>query len=268
MDLLRLTMPEFAGLEEKSRGAILPVGAVEQHGPHLPLGFDAMHAHALALAAAELHPCLVAPPLYYGLCRSTSQHPGTVGIPAAALQAVVVAVGKACGPRACATSACSPATPAAPTRRRSWTPASGSWPPPPGAGLGLRAGFDRRVRRAGGHPGRFPRRRGGDLAGPPSLARTGQGYRARRIPQFSQIPADPRQADPLAGRGLGDPGRASAAKGARFFAAEARDWPGCWPPWRSGRRPAPPALRAGRLDQGPILLLSLTKTMREDSAWL
>ena len=33
--------------------AILPVGAVEQHGPHLPLGVDIWLAHAVALAAAE-----------------------------------------------------------------------------------------------------------------------------------------------------------------------------------------------------------------------
>jgi len=31
---------------------VLPTGAVEQHGPHLPLGVDAWSAHAVALGAA------------------------------------------------------------------------------------------------------------------------------------------------------------------------------------------------------------------------
>ncbi len=44
----------------------LPVGALEQHGPHLPLGTDALLATALAAGAAAAVGGLVAPALSYG----------------------------------------------------------------------------------------------------------------------------------------------------------------------------------------------------------
>ena len=50
--------------------AILPVGATEQHGPHLPTGTDAMHAEYVARAAAariaDRTPVVVTPTLTFG----------------------------------------------------------------------------------------------------------------------------------------------------------------------------------------------------------
>lgn len=47
--------------------AIVPWGAFEWHGPHLPLGIDALKAHALSLRLAEaLGGGLVFPPIYVG----------------------------------------------------------------------------------------------------------------------------------------------------------------------------------------------------------
>ena len=60
-----LSMPEFEAAREESRLVILPVGSVEEHGPHLPLGTDACHAIEVARRAAALRPVLVAPPVYY-----------------------------------------------------------------------------------------------------------------------------------------------------------------------------------------------------------
>lgn len=88
-----MTMTEYAEKRVAVSTAILPLGSLEEHGSHLPLGLDAMHAFALAQATAALHPCLVAPPLYYGLCRSSAQHPGTVGISGDSLRAVVHDIG-------------------------------------------------------------------------------------------------------------------------------------------------------------------------------
>jgi creatinine amidohydrolase len=45
---------------------ILPVGSLEQHGPHTPLGTDTMIPLAIAKAVAERIGALVAPPLAYG----------------------------------------------------------------------------------------------------------------------------------------------------------------------------------------------------------
>lgn len=45
---------------------LLPAGCIEYHGPHLPLGCDALIAEELALAVAREMPALVAPTLAYG----------------------------------------------------------------------------------------------------------------------------------------------------------------------------------------------------------
>lgn len=92
--LQELNMREFAQHRADTPTTILPCGAVEEHGPHLPLGLDAMHAWELARRTAELRPCLVAPPLFYGLCRSSAQHAGTVGITGDTLRALVFDVGR------------------------------------------------------------------------------------------------------------------------------------------------------------------------------
>ncbi len=88
-----MRMPAFAAWREKHRTVILPVGSVEEHGPHLPLGTDTFHAMEVARRIAELSPVLVAPPLYYGLCRSTREHPGTVSISGDTLRALVADLG-------------------------------------------------------------------------------------------------------------------------------------------------------------------------------
>ena len=65
-DMTRLQLREIA----PSALAVLPVGATEQHGPHLPTGTDAMHAeHVAREAAAEIAdrtPVVVTPTLAFG----------------------------------------------------------------------------------------------------------------------------------------------------------------------------------------------------------
>jgi creatinine amidohydrolase len=89
-----LRMPEFEAWCEQHRTVILPVGALEEHGPHLPLGTDTFHALELARRAAALRPVLVAPPLFYGVCRSTREHPGTVSISGDTVRALVTDLGR------------------------------------------------------------------------------------------------------------------------------------------------------------------------------
>ncbi len=57
---------------------ILPVGALEAHGPHLPLGADLLQAERTAEALAERIDAWVAPGLPYGVCPGTRRFPGTV----------------------------------------------------------------------------------------------------------------------------------------------------------------------------------------------
>jgi creatinine amidohydrolase len=89
-----LTMPEFETAREESRTVILPVGSVEEHGPHLPLGTDAFHALEVARRVAELRPVLVAPPVFYGICRSTREHPGTLSLSGDTLRALLKDLGR------------------------------------------------------------------------------------------------------------------------------------------------------------------------------
>jgi creatinine amidohydrolase len=89
-----LRMPEFEAWRQKHRTVIVPVGSVEEHGPHLPLGTDTFHAMEVARRAAEARPVLVAPPVFYGLCRSTREHPGTLSISGNTLRALVTELGR------------------------------------------------------------------------------------------------------------------------------------------------------------------------------
>lgn len=64
---------------------ILPVGALEAHGPHLPLGADQIQAEATARGLAERTGGLVAPTIAYGSCPGARRFPGTVSISMSAL---------------------------------------------------------------------------------------------------------------------------------------------------------------------------------------
>ncbi len=64
---------------------ILPVGALEAHGPHLPLGADLIQAEATAFALAERTDGLVAPTLPYGSAPGARRFPGTVSLSMAQL---------------------------------------------------------------------------------------------------------------------------------------------------------------------------------------
>jgi creatinine amidohydrolase len=89
-----LTMPGLEALRHQTRTVLLPIGSLEEHGPHLPLGTDTFHALEVARRAARLCPAVVAPPLFYGMCRSTREHPGTVSISGDALRALLLSAGR------------------------------------------------------------------------------------------------------------------------------------------------------------------------------
>jgi mycofactocin precursor peptide peptidase len=74
---------------------LVPLGATEQHGPHLPLGTDATIALALAEgAAARVPDAVVAPVLPYGSSGEHQDFAGTLSIGAAATELVLVELGR------------------------------------------------------------------------------------------------------------------------------------------------------------------------------
>jgi len=87
--LANLTKDEFAAAMQAGRWILLPFGAVEQHGPHLPLGTDLYYAEHVCTAVARRIGGLVAPAFPYGVCRTMRNLPGTISLAPATLQAVV-----------------------------------------------------------------------------------------------------------------------------------------------------------------------------------
>jgi len=80
MIIEEMTMTEFEAGLAKSRTVLIPFGSVEEHGPHLPLSTDTIEAYEVCKKAAQQVPLFVAPPVHYGNCRSTACHPGTISI--------------------------------------------------------------------------------------------------------------------------------------------------------------------------------------------
>lgn len=80
MLLEEMTMPQVEQALQKCKTVYIPFGSLEEHGSHLPLSTDTIQAYEVGKRAAERIPLLVAPPIHYGNCRSTSQHPGTISI--------------------------------------------------------------------------------------------------------------------------------------------------------------------------------------------
>jgi len=59
----------------------IPIGCLEAHGTHLPLGCDTIKALEFVRRAAEEEPVCVFPPLYFGEKSGAGEFPGTVIFP-------------------------------------------------------------------------------------------------------------------------------------------------------------------------------------------
>ena len=77
-----LTWPEINEAVAMKKVVVLPVGAIEQHGQHLPLDTDFKLASSVAYEAGRRSPqdMLVMPPVPYGYTHHVQDFPGTINI--------------------------------------------------------------------------------------------------------------------------------------------------------------------------------------------
>lgn len=92
-----MTLAQIAALPDKATApVILATGAIEQHGPHLPVAVDALMGQVWLTRALEKLPaeigCYVAPPVTVGKSNEHTGYPGTLMISKQTLRAQLLAV--------------------------------------------------------------------------------------------------------------------------------------------------------------------------------
>jgi len=77
-----MTWQEVNEAVQQRRVVLVPVGAIEQHGPHLPIDMDNVAVITLCEETARCNPhlCVAAPPIHYGFNEHNMDFPGTISI--------------------------------------------------------------------------------------------------------------------------------------------------------------------------------------------
>jgi creatinine amidohydrolase len=78
MKWTEVTAAEFERIRDESNVCIVPLGCLEKHSDHLPLGTDSLLAYKLACLAAKKETALVFPPQHYMMVASAAAQPGAV----------------------------------------------------------------------------------------------------------------------------------------------------------------------------------------------
>src|ERR1700752_393280 len=100
IELAKIPFPEVKRLAESGHAlTILPVGVVEEHGAHLPLGMDSFAAEVYAASAAPPleragYEVVVAPTINYGVARAAIDFPGPLSFEPETLRSMVVEIGR------------------------------------------------------------------------------------------------------------------------------------------------------------------------------
>ena len=91
----RMTQDEIARTIEDGRLVILPTGATEAHGPHMPTDTDTHQAGHVAYLLARRLGAVVAPTVNYGVSKTFENFPGTISLSIPLYQDLVYEVGMA-----------------------------------------------------------------------------------------------------------------------------------------------------------------------------
>jgi len=68
-------------LERSARTAVLPIGILEKHGPHGPIGSDLIQVREVAARATKTEYAVVFPDYFYGQIYEARHQPGTFALP-------------------------------------------------------------------------------------------------------------------------------------------------------------------------------------------
>jgi creatinine amidohydrolase len=75
-----LTAADFQQAVQDTGVCVVPLGVLEKHSEHLPLGTDCYIAHRIACLAADKEPAVVYPSLFFGQIYEARCFPGTITI--------------------------------------------------------------------------------------------------------------------------------------------------------------------------------------------
>jgi len=89
------TWPEIREAVAENRVVVLPVGTIEQHGPHLPLVTDVLTSSEMSRRAVESMPgeALLMPPVYYSFNEHHMDFPGTIAVNGSTIVKYVTDIG-------------------------------------------------------------------------------------------------------------------------------------------------------------------------------
>ena len=80
MRLENITWPRAEKYFKESDMVLLPIGSIECHGRHMPLGTDTLIPNKIVELLEEKSDILIAPTIPYGACESLAPYPGTINI--------------------------------------------------------------------------------------------------------------------------------------------------------------------------------------------
>jgi len=88
------TWEEVAEAVRNKSVVLWPLGVIEEHGPHMPLGVDIYNAYGILRRVAGILrdrslPAVVAPPLYWGINEATSSFAGSLSVRPSTLKAII-----------------------------------------------------------------------------------------------------------------------------------------------------------------------------------
>ena len=95
LDAYRSPWTDVAAHLQRVPVAVLPFGALEQHGPQLPLGTDTATAIEVARRIAEALDAVLLPPVHYGDTWNNAGYPGTVSLRPSTVTAIAEDDGRA-----------------------------------------------------------------------------------------------------------------------------------------------------------------------------